>query len=65
VIAPSCAQADSLATAAFVIGFDKGAFFLESLPDAAGLLVRDRNGKLEMKSTAGFPKLVPPPPKEK
>jgi thiamine biosynthesis lipoprotein len=61
VIAPSCAQADSLATSAFVLGYDKGAAFLESQPGVSGLLVREQNGALEQKTTTGFPKLLPVP----
>jgi thiamine biosynthesis lipoprotein len=59
VIAASCARADSLATTAFVLGYERGAAFLEKQPGAEGLLVRDADGKLESKATSGFPPLIP------
>ncbi len=59
VIAESCARADSLATTAFVMGYERGAAFLEKQPGAEGLLVRDADGKLESKATSGFPPLIP------
>ncbi len=55
VIAPSCAAADALATAAFVLGPDEGQRLLEERPDTEGLLITERNGRLEARGTAGFP----------
>jgi thiamine biosynthesis lipoprotein len=59
VLAPTCAEADALATTAFVLGFEKGLRFLEDWPGVEGLVVREKDGQLEMKTTSGFPKLIP------
>lgn len=55
VIAPTCAEADALATAAFVLGPDRGRWFFEERPDTEGLLIGERDGRLEAHGTAGFP----------
>ncbi|MBN1525779.1 MAG: FAD:protein FMN transferase [Spirochaetales bacterium] len=60
VIASTCEQADALATAAFVKGYDEGLKFLESLPNVEGLLIKDiGNGDVETAKTSGFPELIP------
>jgi thiamine biosynthesis lipoprotein len=55
VLAPTCTEADALATAAFVLGMDKGLALLERWPGAEGLLVAERAGRLEARATPGFP----------
>ncbi len=55
VITSSCTVADALATAAFVLGIDKGFDFLEDLPDTEGLLIEDLGGHLSARVTSGFP----------
>jgi FAD:protein FMN transferase len=62
VTAPTCAEADSYATAAFVLGFEKGLQFLEEAPGIEGLVVRETDGTLEMKPTSGFPRMKPETP---
>jgi FAD:protein FMN transferase len=58
VIAPTCTDSDALCKCAFVLGYEKGAEFLEKLPDVEGLLVRENNGKIEEKMTRGFAKYL-------
>ncbi|RPJ08804.1 MAG: FAD:protein FMN transferase, partial [Spirochaetaceae bacterium] len=59
VIAPNCETADALATAAFVLGYEKGLALLESLPQVEGLIIRDNgDGTTEMKTTSGFPAII-------
>ena len=55
VIAPTCTEADALSTAAFVLGPERGFRLLESRPGVEGLLIAERNGKLEARVTSGFP----------
>ena len=55
VMAATCTEADALATAAFVLGMDRGLALLERWPGAAGLLVAERAGRLEARVTPGFP----------
>jgi thiamine biosynthesis lipoprotein len=55
ILAPSCAEADALATAVFVLGMEKGLALLARWPGAEGLLVAERQGRLEARVTAGFP----------
>jgi thiamine biosynthesis lipoprotein len=55
VIAPTCAAADALATAAFVLGPDRGLQLLEDLPDTEGLVIEEGNGALQARATSGFP----------
>lgn len=55
VIAPTCSEADALATAAFVLGPDRGLALLERLENVEGLLISEREGKLSAVMTTGFP----------
>ncbi len=57
VIADRCSTADALATAAFVLGYEKGLRFLEQQPGVEALLIRERNDELEAVKTSGFPLL--------
>ncbi|MBN2354197.1 MAG: FAD:protein FMN transferase [Spirochaetales bacterium] len=59
VIAGTCADADALATTAFVLGWERGLSFLENWTGVEGLIVRENDGKLETETTSGFPKLIP------
>ena len=54
VIATTCARADALATAAFVLGRE-GLPFLEALPGTEGLLIEEKDGDLIPLATSGFP----------
>jgi len=54
VVAGSCAEADGLATAVFVLGRESGLKLLEKLPDAEGLIVSGDTGHVEISSTAGW-----------
>ena len=55
VIAPTCTEADALSTAAFVLGPERGLALLESRPGVEGLLITEREGRLEARVTSGFP----------
>jgi thiamine biosynthesis lipoprotein len=55
VIAPACGLADALATAAFVLGPEKGLELLGEFPGVEGLLVAEREGRLAAWKTGGFP----------
>ncbi len=55
VIAPTCTEADALSTAAFVLGPERGLSLLESRPGVEGLLIAEREGRLEARVTSGFP----------
>jgi thiamine biosynthesis lipoprotein len=55
VIAPTCTEADALSTAAFVLGPERGLALLESRPGVEGLLITERDGRLEARVTSGFP----------
>jgi FAD:protein FMN transferase len=55
VIAPTCTEADALSTTAFVLGPQRGLALLESRPGVEGLLIAERDGKLEARVTSGFP----------
>jgi thiamine biosynthesis lipoprotein len=55
VIAPTCTEADALSTAAFVLGAERGWRLLEDRPGVEGLLVSEREGRLEARVTSGFP----------
>jgi len=55
VIAPTCTEADALSTTAFVLGPERGFRLLESRPGVEGLLIAERDGKLEARVTSGFP----------
>jgi thiamine biosynthesis lipoprotein len=55
VIAPTCTEADALSTAAFVLGPERGLELLEGRPGVEGLLIAEREGRLEARVTSGFP----------
>jgi thiamine biosynthesis lipoprotein len=55
VIAPTATEADGLATAAFVLGMDKGLQFLEEREHVEGLLIEEAGGDLRAAVTGGFP----------
>jgi len=58
VIAPTCARADALATAAFVLGPDQGLELLEGLPGVEGMVIAEgMSGSREylMHTTSAFP----------
>ncbi|MBA7474563.1 FAD:protein FMN transferase [subsurface metagenome] len=58
VIAATCARADGLATAAFVLGPDQGLELLEELPGVEGMIIaEDMSGSREylMLATSAFP----------
>lgn len=60
VIAADCITADSLATAASVLGPESGIKFIEATPHAAIYFVRNRHGKIETFASAGVQRhLVP------
>lgn len=54
VIAKDCTTADSLATAASVLGPEKGLRYVESVPEAEGYLVRKPGEQLQILETSGF-----------
>ena len=56
VIAPDCALADALATAAFVLGPEKGLKLLEEWDEVEGVLITD-GGKIL--TTTGIGKVIP------
>jgi thiamine biosynthesis lipoprotein len=56
VIAPDCALADALATAAFVLGPEKGLKLLEEWDDVEGVLITDDG---EVKTTSGIGGIIP------
>jgi thiamine biosynthesis lipoprotein len=55
VVASTCALADALSTAVFVLGPELGLELLERFPGAEGLLIADRDGNLAAWITDGFP----------
>jgi thiamine biosynthesis lipoprotein len=55
VIAPTCARADALATAVFVLGPERGLALLEGLEDAEGLILSEDGTGLAAVATDGFP----------
>jgi thiamine biosynthesis lipoprotein len=55
VLAPTCALADALSTAVFVVGPEEGLKLLRRFPDAEGLLVAEREDGLVSWKTDGFP----------
>jgi thiamine biosynthesis lipoprotein len=55
IIASTCALADALSTAVFVLGPEQGLELLERFPDAEGLLIAERDGDLFPWKTEGFP----------
>lgn len=59
VIAPTCALADAWATAAFVLGPEKGLAKLDARPELEGVLVsEDPEGNLVLHETSGFDSYV-------
>ncbi len=57
VIAPTCMEADALATATFVLGPKDGIALLDSLPEAEGLIIGYDNPR-ELHRTAGLEKYM-------
>lgn len=57
VIAPRGMDADALATAACVLGPEKGLAFLESRPGIEGIYVWEADGKVQQRTTRGFGKM--------
>jgi thiamine biosynthesis lipoprotein len=55
VIAPTCAEADGLATAAFVLGPQAGLRLLEEREGVEGLAISETDGSLTARVTRGFP----------
>ena len=55
IVASTCALADALSTAVFVLGPEEGLQLLEQFSDAEGLLIADRDGELVAWRTDGFP----------
>jgi thiamine biosynthesis lipoprotein len=60
VLAPTCMQADGLATAIMVMGPEDGIRLIEDLDGAEALIVVNRGGFLEEHPSSGFPTLPPP-----
>jgi len=54
-IASTCALADALSTAVFVLGPEQGLQLLRQFPDAEGMLIAERDGELVAWRTDGFP----------
>ena len=55
IVAPTCALADALSTAVFVLGPEQGLRLLKRFPDAEALLIAERDGNLVPWKTEGFP----------
>jgi len=55
IVAPTCALADALSTAVFVLGPEDGLDLLGQFPDAEGLLIAERAGDLVAWKSDGFP----------
>jgi thiamine biosynthesis lipoprotein len=55
ILAPTCALADALSTAVFVLGPVEGLKLLEKFPGAEGLLIAEREGGLVAWKSDGFP----------
>ena len=58
VIAPTCSLADALATAAFVLGAERGLALLEGAEGVEGLILAEAGGRLTAARTSGFPVAV-------
>jgi thiamine biosynthesis lipoprotein len=58
VIASTCKLADALSTAVFVLGPEEGAQLLKQFPGSEGLLIAERERKLKVWKTPGFPDLL-------
>lgn len=56
VIAPDCATADALATAAMAMPYPEARAMIDSLPDAEALFVIASPDGMEVLATAGFPR---------
>ena len=54
VIAPTCTEADALATAVFVLGSKKGIALLEGMENTEGLLMYEDTEGLHSVMTEGF-----------
>jgi FAD:protein FMN transferase len=54
VIAPTCAEADALATAAFILGKKEGRMFLENENDTEGLFLYKEESGIKTVMTEGF-----------
>jgi thiamine biosynthesis lipoprotein len=55
IVAPTCALADALSTAVFVLGPEEGLELLKQFPDCEGLLIAEGEGKLSAWKSDGFP----------
>jgi thiamine biosynthesis lipoprotein len=55
IVASTCTLADALSTAVFVLGPEEGLELLKHFPEAEGLLIDERGGKLVVWKTDGFP----------
>jgi len=54
--APTVTEADGLATAVFVLGPDRGLELIESLPGVEGIVLFEKNGKLNWNVSSGLKK---------
>lgn len=56
ILAPTCIQADALATASMVLGLEKSKSMISTLPEVEALLIfGKKDGSFETWQTAGFP----------
>jgi thiamine biosynthesis lipoprotein len=55
IVVSTCALADALSTAVFVLGPEEGLQLLEQFPDAEGLVIAERDAELVAWRTGGFP----------
>jgi thiamine biosynthesis lipoprotein len=55
IVASTCALADALSTAVFVLGPEEGLELLEQFPEAEGLLIAEQEDRLIAWKTDGFP----------
>lgn len=58
VIAPTCTQADALATACMVMGAEKALLLIESLPDTEAYFISSKNDKYVVETTSGMKKFA-------
>ena len=55
ILAHNCADADAIATAVMVKGYDAGLYWINSIPDVECLLIKkDENGEYIQGRSAGF-----------
>jgi len=54
--APTATEADGLATAVFVLGLNRGLELIERLPDVEGIIIFERDGKLDWEASSGLKK---------